>query len=420
MSRATEQHVLTVVVSIRAGMLESLRALLEEIGTNVRQNDHIRFQDHRTVHFCRYVLIPEDRDAPPSLVFSSAYDGDLEAHLDDLIAAGARGLDAIYGHCEGYPAGGTEAPRAVKAFLRAHAVDCEACYVSHPGLSVDSVRNDSRVREVIQGYLNNNQKTAGWPPSLTELRKGIQQALKQHPELQTAFFDRRLPTWRDALPFAVPAGLGTLAFLPSIAFLVGLWAVLLRYEEEKTGAQPPSRTTHINELIRKEDIFAQNQLSHLVWVKPGLLRLTTLKNVLFTVHMAARYFYNEGHLGGIPSIHFAHWVLLDGGKRLLFLSNYDGSWESYLSDFIGIVAYALTAIWSNTEGFPRARWLFGEGAADEQQFKQWARAHQIPTQVWYSAYPDVTVANITNNTAIRERVEGYLSESEIMKWLQRC
>jgi hypothetical protein len=284
---------------------------------------------------------------------------------------------------------------------------------------VAAIRNDSRVREVIQDYLNRGQKTAGWPPGLTELRKGIQQALKGHPELQTAYFDRSASTWKDALPFLIPAGIGSLALLPAVATLVGLWAVLLRYEEERAG-EPPVRTVDITELLRKEDIYAQNQLTHLVRVKPGLLHRITLKNVLFVVDVTARHFYNEGNLAGIPSIHFAHWVLLDGGKRLLFLSNYDGSWESYLSDFIGMVAYALTAIWSNTEGFPRTHWLFGGGAAQEERFKQWTRAHQIPTQVWYSAYPNVTVPNITNNTAIRERVEGNLSEYETMKWLRRC
>ena len=43
---------------------------------------------------------------------------------------------------------------------------------------------------------------------------------------------------------------------------------------------------------------------------------------------------------------------------LLFLSNYGGSWESYLEDFITKAHSGLTGIWSNTVGFPKTSNLF--------------------------------------------------------------
>ncbi len=48
---------------------------------------------------------------------------------------------------------------------------------------------------------------------------------------------------------------------------------------------------------------------------------------------AARKIFVFGKLGEISTIHFARWISIDHGQRLLFLSNYDGSWTNYLGDF---------------------------------------------------------------------------------------
>jgi hypothetical protein len=110
---------------------------------------------------------------------------------------------------------------------------------------------------------------------------------------------------------------------------------------------------------------------------------------------------------------------VDGGRRLLFLSNYDGSWESYLNDFIDKAAIGLTAVWSNTVGFPRTRFLAFRGARDGPRFKHWARANQTATTAWYRAYDGLTLATIDNNSAIREGLFGALDDDGIREWLQR-
>jgi len=96
-------------------------------------------------------------------------------------------------------------------------------------------------------------------------------------------------------------------------------------------------------------------------VKPGPFRRATLRGVLWLVNVVART-QDKGKLTGIPSIHYAHWSLIDNGRRLLFLSNFDGSWENYLDDFIDKSHYGLTGIWSNTASFPGAHLLFLKGA----------------------------------------------------------
>src|SRR4029434_9514512 len=118
------------------------------------------------------------------------------------------------------------------------------------------------------------------------------------------------------------------------------------------------------------------------------------------IDILARYRFNQGDLDGLNTIHFARWVLIDEGKRLLFFSNYDGSWERYLGDFVDQEHIGLTSVWSNTEGYPKTTNLMFEGATDEERFKAWTRAHQIPTQLWYSAYPQLTTPNIGRNARI--------------------
>ena len=100
------------------------------------------------------------------------------------------------------------------------------------------------------------------------------------------------------------------------------------------------------------------------------------------------------------------------------LSNFDGSWENYLDDFIDRASAGLTAVWSNTVDFPRTRWLILGGARDGPRFKAAARDRQSYSNVWYSAYPELTVQQIDRNSAIREGLFGRATEATESAWLR--
>jgi hypothetical protein len=157
-------------------------------------------------------------------------------------------------------------------------------------------------------------------------------------------------------------------------------------------------------------------------VKPGLVRLWSLRATLFAINLLSRFWFNIGELGDIPTILSARWVLIDGGRRLLFLDNYGGAWESYLNEFIDMAAVkGLNAIWSNTfveaDGrccsFPETRFYFWQGAQAERPFKAYVRESQIETIAWYSAYPTLSVVNINTSTAIRQSLSKPLAACEI-------
>jgi hypothetical protein len=167
----------------------------------------------------------------------------------------------------------------------------------------------------------------------------------------------------------------------------------------------------------------QNHLASLTLVKPGWVHGIALRGTLFVINLLSRFWFNIGTLGDIPTILSARWVLIDRGRRLLFLDNYGGAWDSYLNEFIDMSAVkGLNAIWTNTfvetdggkrYSFPGTRFYFWKGAQAERPFKAYVRESQIETIVWYSAYPSLSVVNINTSTAIRQSLSRPLAPSGV-------
>jgi hypothetical protein len=227
--------------------------------------------------------------------------------------------------------------------------------------------------------------------------------------LPVGLVDRGLPRepYAKLSFYAVAAGYGIVGVF--VAAIAGL-----RYDPADQRAaekDPPTlKSDHdpgVDAIIDAEDASPQNGLTHVVPLKPGSFRHFALTFVLSLVEQASRRLEVNGNLGGIATIHFARWVLLDDGT-LVFFSNYDGSWESYLGDFVDKAHLFLTGIWSNTKWFPKTRFLAFGGASAEAEFKQWTRTFQVRNPIWYSAYPDLTVSNVMQNARLRELAGGAL------------
>jgi hypothetical protein len=172
-------------------------------------------------------------------------------------------------------------------------------------------------------------------------------------------------------------------------------------------------------LTTLEDHMVSNQFSAFGDVKPGPFRRYTLIAVLFLLNFAARHIFNKGYLTRVQTIHFAHWIFLDDKQRVLFFSNYDGSHEAYMDDFINKVAWGLNLVFSNGIGYPRSRWLVKGGAEYEGRFKNHLRRHQLCTDVWYKAYPDATATELARNSRIRQGLEktAFRDARAIRAWL---
>ncbi len=99
------QGALTVVTRIRAGAEGELRSALARIDEDVEANEWIPFARLSTLHFGRWVILPEVRAAtgavrfPAQLVLSTSFDGPRVNHLEELVRVGRRALDEVYRHC---------------------------------------------------------------------------------------------------------------------------------------------------------------------------------------------------------------------------------------------------------------------------------------------------------------------------------
>ncbi len=210
-----------------------------------------------------------------------------------------------------------------------------------------------------------------------------------------------------------------LLLLPILILPALIYIICLR-RLEKTDPELCWRVdqNYSDMLASREDHYVTNQFTAMGSLKPGLVRLLTITGVLTTVNWAARHITPRGHLGRIRTIHFARWVFLDAKKRMVFFSNYDGTVESYMDDFINKTGFGLNAVFSNGIGYPRTNWLVLDGCQDEQKYKDFLRRHTLPTQVWYKAYLGLTAIDLERNTRIRQGLESTsMSDQEAREWV---
>jgi hypothetical protein len=82
------------------------------------------------------------------------------------------------------------------------------------------------------------------------------------------------------------------------------------------------------------------------------------------------------------------------------------------------VGWGLNLVFSNGVGYPTTNWLVLDGSKNEQKFKYFLRRHELPTDVWYKAYPGLTAFDLKRNTLIRQGIEkSAMSEAELRQWV---
>jgi hypothetical protein len=430
-----KQHGLTILSPIDKAQVAPLDTLLRAIGDDVANQKQIPFRDLTLLHFASWVIFADGAPSP-QLIFESNFDGTAMDFLHQLAERAQSGLDQIYRHCTDYRVGGNR--NSIFEYLQAHVVNTDAFYVSCGGFTLAQVLHENQLRDKIEGFLRQlpGEKDAA------AVRRSIQEFVTNDPTLQWArrpaepcpFLERARV--RDVVIIVClvaslfgPLLLGWKAFAIWIGILAIVFLILYGIMRWKEATDPSISDTPVEEaepdpaeveqLVSRENRRPQNHLFSITTVKPGVFRFAVLKVVLALIEFLGRVKFYKGSLGGIPSIHFARWAMINDGKYLLFLSNFDGSWEHYLGEFIDQAANGLTAVWGNAVNFPRTWNLIEGGATDEQRFKDYARGMQLYTQCWYSAYPFLSVVNVENNAAIRAGLWGALDSNALDAWLRR-
>jgi len=223
--------------------------------------------------------------------------------------------------------------------------------------------------------------------------------------------------WRDAWE-GVLAWLGWgVASVPVTLAGLALWLRVLERRDSSQDA-PPVDPHMLREMARREDWIPQNHMGSIVLVKPGVLRAILIRAGHRGLGLVLRIVARNGYLGSMRTIHFAHWALVNNQSRLMFFSNFDQTWESYLDDFIEKAHGGLTLAWSCGIGFPPTRFLVKDGASHGRQFKEWARHSMTVSRFWYSAYKDLTADQIERNYRIALGLRRpTLTEKEAALWI---
>lgn len=393
-----------------ATLLNALRKGVEDDGSP--------FAEMPGVHFARVFVLPGDADlgVPDALVYLGEVDAPVRGHLRALAEASGP-LAALFAQCEGLLE--RASPRERVRWARAYRVGAAATYVHCVGRSLDQIRGEARLREEIGAFLDDpaNDWSAAAP---LEVHRAVRDFARGRPDLAWAVAPPAPPGLlfraREALhKVGVPALL--LPVAPLLLAVAPVWLLVVRRLErgDVPDTDRPSREW-VAELTRGEDFGTPNPFTAYGRMKPGLVRRTTIGVALRGLDYASRHVFNRDNLAGLGTIHFARWVLLDGGRRVIFASDYDGSQESYMDDFIDRLAWGVNLVFSNGLGFPPTRWLILDGARHEQYYKRYLRRHQLPS-VWFSAYPDLSARNVDDNTRLRTGLTRELSGEEAQSWL---
>jgi hypothetical protein len=429
----TPQSTFMVVAPIDPRREEELRRVLVSMndapGRVNAANPLIPFGEFHALHFARLVVLDDKtledvrvydmpvRAYPLYLAFLGDLDGDPDRFLEELAKRASQGLRAIFSCCEGFTT-----DTDLVAWMKQHETPSAAAYVNWRGRTVRRIREEAALKKALEEYLQGHASAlVGVPPR--EVFSKVQQFVNAEKSAGRLSLSEDNPTpmgwWVKNALHLVGGPLLFLIALPLLIVIAPIFLIRLRHKE-KTDVELCSRVdqAYSDALARLEDRDVTNQFTAMASRKPGLVRLWTLMGILAGVDYAARHVVRRGRLGRIRSIHFARWVLLDGRKRGVFFSNYDGTVESYMDDFINKAGFGLNAIFSNAIGYPRTNWLVRDGCADEQKYKNFLRRHTLPTQVWYKAYPGLTAIDLERNRRIREGLESSsMSEQETREWV---
>jgi len=475
---ATRQFAGLVFTRVDPDKLVELKGILDEVGEQTialmrgqpAVGALVPFDRLRAIHYARFVLLEHDTERGPQLAFGTDYDGPegeddcsesraLRFHLDELEREAGPGLQRIFSCCVGYE------PGKLRAFLTENRLPAATFYTGSSGRSVNQIRWEAELRRRVDAVLDSG-RFSDLPPEVVRERV-IRELAQKYPEYASTPGELKLPEFPpqpnlEGKVTALKVKVGLLVLLVLLLVATGVWwrlpgpelhdawtfwsptvrlgvagvAALLGVglvawqlyayfrRLERTDPQfQPEYTAEAHEQFRvasaDENHFLQNQLTHLVPLKPGTLRWLLIRAVFWALQVLATNLYNKGKLGGIPSIHFARWVLIPN-RGVLFFSNFDSSWQSYLGDFIDQASSGLTAVWSNTVGYPRTTNLLQAGSRDASRFLAWTRYHQLPTQVWYSAYPGLSIVNVNYNTEIHRGLAPQgRTEVDATSWLFR-
>ena len=414
----THQVALTFTAPVLPGRREALERVLGSMAADPADNRVLPFARIPHTHFGRVVLLePGSEEGEPTLLVTLDCDATAGDRLADLVEIAGAGIDELFGSCADYP--DVPTPDRRTAYLRAHLRSSRVFYVHAVGRTLAQIRDEAQLRLALEDHLD-AAPLGGL--GAREVRDAIRAYVASEPALSWALEPAPPPalSWRlrETLhKIAVPALLVVTLPIGIPAALV--WLIALRWHE-RFDAFPEIEpdADRLRSLGDAEDFLVQNAFTSRAPIRPGGFWGLTSRMTELVGNYTARHVFTTGSLSGLTTVHFARFMRVGADDEVLFTSYYDGSLESYNNDFVDQVAWVLNTVFGQQAGYPRTRWMVKEGAHNERWFKNFIRGHQVPTQVWYSAYPDLAAVTIDQNARLRRGLSGELEGEELDAWLR--
>ncbi len=438
---------LTALVPSAAEDHQHLRNTLEKREPSILE----ALRSVEDLHALRLVVIPPSEGRPTRLLVNSVCDSPPAIHRAKVAAA-------LHPFVAELVAGAPDSPEALGSLLSKHHNREKTLFLASPGVTLARIREEARLREVLRDWLEARREDG----SLGTMRLDeAHAAARDHVRGLADPTCAREPIppvpgrWRRRLECAA-----TFLFFPLFGVLgkdihlaaeaqrtpaarlgthaaLALWwiyaapftALALLFVRLREWLEPevvpaPASEAKLLHVESVEDAQTKNELT--VWfpVKPDPIGRFLMWLTLFGSERGTRHLWTRGSLAGAENIHYARLLLADGGRRMIFMSDYEGSFDAYIDHFIGIggKTRAVIPISSRVLGCPPTRWLYWpvEGVSFPRRWREMARSYQLQASVRYVAYPDLSANDILNHSVIRERLFAEsLSPEELKDWAAR-
>jgi hypothetical protein len=352
----SRRQALTAILPVCAGNEAGLEAEL-----SLRRTQWLAgLKTSTTPHFAKLALLPGAAGGA-RLMVETSFDGPLEPHLRELWDVSGPAWADILRHCVG-GSPGLDRP-GFCALIDRHAVRVTAACSAHAGLTRAVIENDARIDQVAQSFLDQEQAArllTGRDP--LEIVDGLREELTSHTdiwvgslELELAESVRAEGLWQRFFRALAVRGLR----------LIDRFARSNRVR--RSGGSMAGANTG-----RPDEICLQSPFLALSPRRRGRFRHWALSTLLRGLR--DRLPALDADPGELSRLHAARWLLLADGRLLVSLTH-DGSPASFR-------AFAPRSL---------TRYL-----------ALYAEAFELRTQIWYSAYPELSVNDVLRNHRLRE------------------
>ena len=403
------------------------------------------------LHALRIVVVPEDHGHGPRLLINSVSDDGARVHR-------ARVAQVLWPHLHDLVAGAPEGAEALEALLERHHQRDNTLFHASPGVSLAQIREEARLRAVLRAWAN-DMRASGRLQALS--LEDARLAARAHVLASADPTCARGPApavggqWRRRVDFMAAflvfpmlgvigkdlwiatrevrstarRWLGTLGLavwwlyaapFTALAFL----GVRLMERIEPDVLPPPASSDKLDLIEIVEDGRTKNELTLWFPVKPTRVGRLLMWLILFGAGLGTRHIWTRGTLAGAQNIHFARLLTVDGGTRMIFMSDYEGSFDAYINHFIGVGGHtrAVIPISSRVQGCPKTRWLYWavDIVSFRQRWRDMARSYQLQASVRYVAYPLLSANDILAHREIRDGLfAAHLSPQALERWARR-